>query len=285
MWRVTVGVQKPGVKAQGLGAELRATRKAGGKSMKQVAELLDWSEAKVSRAETGRRNISSEEVAALLAIYEVTGPDRDRLMAMARTPDEPGWLETVRRGLPSESIALATYEAHAQRVTDWSPLLVPGLLQTMDYTRAYMLADHIPEPEIGARLMARQRRQQILDRVTYVAYLDETVLHRRVGSRRIVVQQLRHICDMTEDGRVTLRLVPVDVDAHPGLIGGFMMLESESSPPVVHIEMARSGVFLSDAAATDHYVQTVTRLSELSLNPGESVMRVRQTIRVMEGDT
>lgn len=280
-----MGVQKPGAKAQGLGAELRATRKAGGKSMKQVAELLDWSEAKVSRAETGQRNISSEEVAALLAIYEVTGPDRDRLMAMARTPDEPGWLETVRRGLPSDSVALATYEADATRVTSWAPLLVPGLLQTMDYTRAYMLADNIPDDEIGARLMARQRRQQILDRVDYTAYIDETVLHRRVGGRRILAQQLRHLCDMAEDGRATLRLVPIEVEAHPGLIGPFVMLESESSPTVVHVEMARSGVFLSDVAATDPYVQTLARLSALSLHPGESVTRVRQVIRVTEGDT
>lgn len=272
-------------KAQGLGAELRNLRKARNLSMANVAGQLGWSETKVSRLETGQRPLSSEEVAALLAILSVTGEERDRLINMARTPSEPAWLETVRRGLPSESIVLATYEATAQRITSWAPLLVPGLLQTMDYTSAYMRADNIPDDEIGARLVARQRRQEILDRASYTAYLDEMALRRRVGGPRVLVQQLRHLVDVAAEGRATLRIVPSNVDAHPGLIGAFLTLESDVSPTMVHVELVRSGVFLSDAADTDPYVQTVKRLSAISLNPGESVTHIRQTIKEMEGDT
>lgn len=280
-----MGAKPPGAKAAGLGAKLREVRKDRGMSLVEVARVLGWSESKVSRAETGQRKLSSEGVAALLAIYEVTGEDRERLLAMARTPDEPGWLETVRRGLPSDSIALATYEASAERITSWAPLLIPGLLQTMDYTSAYMRADNIPDDELGTRLMARQRRQQALETVGYTAYLDESVLRRPVGGSRVLLNQLRHLVDVAADGRAVLRVVPVEVDAHPGLIGPFLMLESAVSPRMVHVELSRSGVFLSDLEDTDPYVQTLDRLSEISLNPGESVTHIRQVIKEMEGDT
>lgn len=272
-------MSQPGKKAQGLGAQLREIRKSRGMSMQQVADRLGWSESKVSRLETGQRPLSSEEVSGFLAILDVTGPDRDKLMAMARTPDEPSWLETFRRGLPGDSITLATYEAEAVKLTNWSPLLVPGMLQTMEYGRAFMLADGIPEHEIGDRLMARQHRQQVLDRVEYTAYIDETVLRRPIGDERVMRSQLRHLLDMGEQGS-TIRLVPVNSDAHSGLISPFLFIEFEMAEPVVHIELTRSGVFLSDPSETGPYVGTLSRLSSMSMDEADS----HRAIKVILGE-
>lgn len=270
-------MSQPGKKAQGLGAQLRAIRKLRRLSMQDVAGRLGWSESKVSRLETGQRPLSSEEVASLLAILDVTGGSRDRLMAMARTPDEPAWLETVRSALPDESITLSTYEAEATKLTDWSPLLIPGLLQTMEYGRAFMLADRLAETDIGTRLMARQHRQQLLDRVEYTAFIDETVLHRRIGDERVRRGQLRHLLDMAERDNVTIRLVSVNSDAHPGLISPFLMIEFDLTPPIVHIELSRSGVFLSDESETKPYTETLARLSSISMEEADS-LRAIETI-------
>jgi transcriptional regulator with XRE-family HTH domain len=275
-------MNQPAPKAQGLGAMVRAIRKDRGLSLAQVADRLGWSESKVSRLETGKRPLSSEEVSALLAILDVTGPEHAQLMAMARTPDEPAWLETVRRGLPSESVTLASYEAEAERVTDWALGMVPGLLQTMDYTRAYMLADGIPEGEIGARLMARQHRQEILTRVQYTAYIDETVLRRPIGSPLILRNQLRHLLDMSERDTVSIRVVPVRSDAHAGLLGPFLMLEFAATTPIVHVELARSGAFLGDQAETDPYLRTVCRLSSISLDARQSQDLIDQAAREVD---
>jgi hypothetical protein len=228
----------------------------------------------VSRLETGQRPLSSEEVSSFLAILDVTGESRDRLMAMARTPDEPAWLETVRSALPDESVTLSTYEAEAIRLTDWSPLLIPGLLQTMEYGRAFMLADQLAETDIGTRLMARQHRQQLLDRVPYTAYIDETVLHRRVGDERVRRGQLRHLLDMAERDNVTIRLISVNSDAHSGLISPFLMIEFELTPPIVHVELSRSGVFLSDESETKPYTDTLARLSSISMDEADSVRAI-----------
>lgn len=243
--------------------------------MADVAETLGWSESTVSRLENGRRNIDGEEVSALLAVYGVTGPDRDRLMTIARTPDESSWVDTDLPGLPATSVKLATYEASAAKITDWSPLLIPGLLQTMEYSRAYMLSDGIPEAEVGARLMARQRRQEILHGVAYTAFIDETVLARRIGGSKIMARQVRQLIDIAEEGSTTIRVTPVSTDGNATLVSPFLLMEFEQSPPIVHVELARSGAFLTGEKDTAIYPVLVNKLEATSLDQEESLRLLR----------
>jgi transcriptional regulator with XRE-family HTH domain len=276
-------VSQPGKKAQGLGAELRKIRKERvGRSMASIAEQLGWSESKISRMETGQQPITSEEAASLLAILSVVGDEHAKLMAMARTPNDPAWLDNVRDGLPEESITLATYESEATRLTNWSPLLVPGLLSTLDYSRAFMLADRVAEPDIGKRLMARAKRQeQVLGSgVEYRAYIDETVLRfNRVGDDQILRNQLRHLLEVGERDNVTIRLISVNSDGHSGLISPFMMIEFELTPPVVHVELSRSGVFLSNESETAPYRETLAQLSSISMDEADSLRAIEAMLR------
>jgi transcriptional regulator with XRE-family HTH domain len=253
--------------------------------MAEVADRLGWSESTVSRLETGRRNLAAEDVATLLAIYEITGSERDQLIAMAKTVDEPGWWETTLRGLPSNFVTLAKYEAEARRIANWAPLLMPGLVQTMDYTRAYMLADGIAEQDIGARLMGRQRRQDVLDRVEYTAYIAENVLRQQVGGRVTLINQLRHLLQVSEQPNVTIRVVPVKVDAHSGLIGPFLMMEFEDTPPAVLVELRRSAVFLNGQADTYPYTESLDHLSSLSLDAQESRRCIADVISDLGSET
>lgn len=275
-------MSQPGKKAQGLGAYLREIRKKRvGRSMLSIADQLGWSESKISRMETGQQPITPEEAASLLAVLGVIGDEHAKLMAMARTPTDPAWLDNIRDGLPEESITLATYEAEAVRLTNWAPLLVPGLMQTLDYSRAFMLADGIPELEVGKRLMARANRQrQILDRgVEYRAYIDETVLRfNRVGDDLIRRSQLRHLLDLSERDNVTIQLVSVNSDAHSGLIGPFMVIEFELTPPVVHIELSRSGVFLSDDSETTPYTEALGRFPSILMEEADSVRAIKSML-------
>jgi transcriptional regulator with XRE-family HTH domain len=244
--------------------------------MAEVASQLGWSESLVSRLETGRRNIDSEEVSALLAVYRVTGTERDRLMSTARTSDEPSWHDPGLPGLPADSVKLATYERDAIRITDWSPLLVPGLLQIMEYTRAFMLSDGIAEADVGSRLMARQRRQEILSRVEYTAYIEEPVLSREIGGRRVLRRQIEHLIDVAQSRLAAIRLVPGKTDGHSGLAGPFMLLEFDQAAPIVHVELARSAVFLTGHDDTAIYPATVRLLESLSLDREQSLQRLRQ---------
>jgi hypothetical protein len=94
-------------------------------------------------------------------------------------------------GLPKSTTTLADYESEAIRITDWALLLIPGLLQTMDYSRAWMLADGIDPASIELRLTARLRRQHILTGdVKYVAFIGESALRTPVGGGASSAKQL-----------------------------------------------------------------------------------------------
>ncbi|GAB3283050.1 helix-turn-helix domain-containing protein [Parasphingorhabdus pacifica] len=262
--------RKPGVRARGLGAELGTLRTNSGLSVTDVSAQLGWSKSTLSRLENGRRNITVEEVAALLALYGVTGQARDRLTEMARNDDEPGWWEVGLPGLPSESATLASYEAEASVMVNWEPLLIPGLLQTMSYTRAYMRADGIPYDQIELRLTARLRRQQVLQHteVEYSAFIGEGALRANIGDREVMLEQLIALNQRSRSVRV--RVVPTRVQAHPGMVGGFFMLQFPTARPVVHVELARSAVFLDETPMTGPYRDALQRIDAVALNTRES---------------
>jgi transcriptional regulator with XRE-family HTH domain len=279
--------KKPGARARGLGAELRAIREQNNMSLRIAAESVGWSKTILSRLETGLRNISIEDVAGLLGVYRVTGAKRDQLIAMARNIDEPGWWEQGLTGLPATSATLADYESRANDFTDWSPLLIPGLLQTMAYSRAFMLADGINPAGVELRLTARLRRQQVLNRsdVRYTALIGEPALRTRVGDHMIQAAQLRAIIAVASRPNVSIRVVPSNAEGHPGQLGGFLLLRfPEGGVPVVHVEMARSGAFLDEQRLTDPYFQSLSRIQGVALSETESSRAIDSIAREMESE-
>ncbi|HEU5474768.1 MAG TPA: Scr1 family TA system antitoxin-like transcriptional regulator [Actinophytocola sp.] len=118
-----------------LGARLRAVRKEQTElSLERAADLAQWSPSTLSRIETGKRHVSPEDVATLCTIYGVPVAQRDELVDSAKVGgNTSGWWDKPLPGVPAEMGALASYEADARRLTDWSVTLVPGLLQTYHY--------------------------------------------------------------------------------------------------------------------------------------------------------
>jgi transcriptional regulator with XRE-family HTH domain len=113
-----------------LGAELRRARVAAGfSSQEALAAKLGYDRSVIAKAETGERPPSPEVADALQAELFPAGPDGlvIRLATLARRADGPipswfeSWLEAERA-------------AHMLRL--WSPLLVPGLLQTANDRRS-----------------------------------------------------------------------------------------------------------------------------------------------------
>lgn len=268
---------KPKPQARGLAEGLRIARKASKLAMVEVAEKLQWSQSTLSRIETGVRNASAEEVSALLAVYQVTGEQRDSLIEMARDVDRPNWLETRYSDVPSQAKTLAQYESDASRIVDAGLILIPGLLQTAAYTRSVMHTTGVPPSDIQARVNLRLERQKVLARrkpPRLVAFVDEAALRRRVGGARVMSDQLRHLAALTTMGGVELRVIPFDVGGHPGVNGAYVLLEFADARPVVHLEHRRSGVFLHQAIDVDPYLEATASMNAIALEPMQSVRMV-----------
>jgi transcriptional regulator with XRE-family HTH domain len=262
------------VRARGLGAELRELREQNHFTTREVAKRLGWSASTVSRTETGQRNISSEDVAALLALYGVAGKEREHLLALAREANQPGWWETRHPGLPSQLTALIGFESEATRIIDVELILVPGLLQTPEYMRALMEGGGVPTAEAETRIATRLGRQALLSRPQppeVVTIVDEAALHRPIGGREVMVGQLHHLARVAKYPNITVLVVPYSVGAHPGVNGSFVVLEFAKARTIVHLEHKRSSLFLDDPEDTAPFAASVDTLRDIALNPADSV--------------
>jgi transcriptional regulator with XRE-family HTH domain len=261
------------VSGRGLGRELRELRAAANLSLRRVAELLDWQASKISRMETGKQGTTSEDVASLLAIYGVTGRERSRLLKLAERVDELGWWE-VARSLSRESRTLIRLESEATSILDFEPLLIPGLLQTADYARAVMKVSGVDGADAETRIAGRLSRQTILTRddpPDYHAIMDETLLRRTLGSKRVMAHQLRRLLEVAEQPHVTLQVIPFSHGGYAGLNGPFVVLDFARTRSVVYLDQSITGTFLEEADQLAFYRRRVESLEAVAMSPAESL--------------
>jgi Domain of unknown function (DUF5753) len=143
---------------------------------------------------------------------------------------------------------------------------VPGLLQTADYARELFRAwqsSSTADDEIDQLVAARIERQTIFDRLrppTLVAVLDEAVLRRLIGSRKIMHDQLLHLAEVSARPNITVQVVPAGIGAHAGLLGGFAVASVEGSPDTVYMESPDQGQTTELPSVVGKLVRTFSTL-------------------------
>jgi transcriptional regulator with XRE-family HTH domain len=280
----------PTVRRRELGALLRRLREEKGLSVKQVTEHLLCSPSKVSRIETGQRGATLRDVRDLCDFYGVTDQaERDRLMSLAKEAKEHGWWEPY--DLPEAYRRYIGLEAEARSIKDYDPAVVPGLLQVADYARA-LFEDPLPEgpsmaeltPEaIKQRLEVRLKRQDLLksdgNLRSFRVVLDESVLHRVVGSSAVMKKQLEYIIEISKLPKVTLQIVPYSAGAHPALNSTFNILEFDGdSPDVVYIEGLVDRSYIERPGDLEIYQQVFDRMCRIAMTPHQSVELIQKVL-------
>ncbi len=216
-----------------LGKRLRVGRiTAGFSSQDALAARLGFDRTVIAKAETGERPPTSDVLAAWC---EACGLDADLfadLTELARSADGPipSWFEDYLQA-----------EREAQSLLIWSPIVIPGLLQTDDYARALLLAQQTDtsDERIDALVNARLDRQAIFERpeppdVTVV--LDEAVLHRLIGSPAVMHDALTHVADMSMRPSIVVQVVPASKGANAGIGGAFDIASADGSPDTLRTD-------------------------------------------------
>jgi transcriptional regulator with XRE-family HTH domain len=258
----------PTVRRRELGASLKALRSAKGLTAEQVADRLQISTSKVSRLETGDRGARARDVNNLCDLYEVDDEQRQHLLELASEGKQRAWWQSL-------ALPYSTYvglEAEATSISDYGLGMVPGLLQTADYARAIVRAA-IPRwvPEVvEQRVQWRMARQQVLHAETaphLEAVVDESVLHRVVGSPGVMQAQLEQLLELSDLPNVTLRVIPYEAGALPAGNNKFIILGFAAIPDVVFIEGLTGDLYLEDPRDVETYVMTFRTLVQLAASP------------------
>jgi transcriptional regulator with XRE-family HTH domain len=278
----------PTVRRRRLAAELRGIRESKGKNGDTVAAALKWSPSKISRYERARTGLRPREVERLLDYYEITGPRRALLLALAEDAAQKGWWEEFADTLSEDYQQFIGLEHEATSMAIWHVDVVTGLLQTEAYARhiisSYSRVEPIAPGMIGRLVRVRMKRQQVLDRaeLQLSVVLDESVLQRRIGDDSLMYEQLQVLAQACDRPNLTLQILPLEaqhtVFGESFVIFGFGAdSDDETLQDVVSTEHLKSGFSVEGERETYLHRIAFQMLADVSLDPAASKALILET--------
>jgi Domain of unknown function (DUF5753) len=137
----------------------------------------------------------------------------------------------------------------------------------------------------------RMARQALLTRVTdppaLQVVLNEAILHRPVGGRKVMMSQLEQLTEASELPNVSIKVLPFAVGLHHGIMSGpFEILRfplngsgQDTEPPTVYVESLTGALYLDKPREVDRYDTAFTDIWESSLDERASQGLISQVAR------
>ncbi|MFI0411817.1 helix-turn-helix domain-containing protein [Actinomadura sp. 3N508] len=212
--------------------ELIAWREFRGLTQEQLAQAINYSPSQVAMVETCQRTPKPEFIKSCDAVMETGGALirlYDELVSREVTPDYLNrWQGII---------------ADASEINSFQPLVVHGLLQTPDYARAVLRSGPPSAADIDAKVQSRLARQEILTRddpPMFVCVMDEGILRRPVGGRKVIGEQLHYLAEQAQQPHIRLHVVPNDTGEYAGLAGPFTIATIDGED-YVYLDNALTG--------------------------------------------
>ncbi|MDA3644488.1 helix-turn-helix transcriptional regulator [Saccharopolyspora indica] len=272
-------------RARALSAALREARLTNGMGSRELARHLELSHTQISHWENGHRVPNVENVAMILTALRISPRERERILDLARNVAEPNWLTVGMNGIPQQLAGVVECERSATSIVEWSPMVIPGLLQTSDYTRAIKETGGLPQTDVELRVMLGASRREVLtgrEPLQLHAMIGEPALHEPIGPEGVMLDQLRHLAEMAKLPNVVVQFVPLRIGWHPGWSGPFVLYEFTNTSPVVHFEHHSSGAFIPTEHDVAEYKKAVGWIGRIAMGEVESRDLIAQTISSLE---
>jgi transcriptional regulator with XRE-family HTH domain len=269
-----------GIQKRQLGNELRKLREVTGLTQEQAAEHLGKAANKISRVENGKVGISKTDLDALLRRYQASEKDAlwcRELAAGARRRRTRATAETTLYLGPKWFRAFRDFEQGASQIMQVGSEIVPGNLQTENYTRAMFLGQgsHPDHQTIENTVRVRRDRHALLtrqDAAQFSFVLSESVLHREIGGPKVMAEQLRHLAELALRPNVDIQVIPFDSLSYEPLGYDFTVLrfDYDSATDIAYVETYDDGFCLDKPETVRRYAELQRRLQTIALGPVES---------------
>ncbi|MFL4491722.1 helix-turn-helix domain-containing protein [Streptomyces sp. VTCC 41912] len=238
-------------------------------SQEALARLARTSKSTLSRVETCKGRIPSELPAKLDEVLGTDGKFK-RLFE-----------EIVARSFPSLYRQRMALERDAVAIREWSPTIVPGLLQTADYAR-YLLKAGAPragEEEVSRDVENRLRRQALLNVDTppdVHVVLCESVLRRRFCPQEVMKRQLRALLEAAKSPTVRLQVLPLDAPGSLFIDWPVSLITSPSHAVSVCVETYRTANIIDEPEHVRRAIRTYDELTSEALSTRASARMIEE---------
>ncbi|MFC3996389.1 DUF5753 domain-containing protein [Nocardiopsis sediminis] len=213
------------------------------------------------------------QLAELDRTFNTKGALLRRWSDVSRKVADPDW---YRRVEDAENAASALRMHH--------PVLIPGPLQTPEYTQTVLTYGRPHDSptdiqDLTAFKSARAERLLALSTLTISAVLPEHVVRGCLGDAETAARQLQHLVDLAESGPLGLQIVPSGYPTHIGAsTGAFELLTFVDRLPLVHAEHVSGGELVDDPREAQRIQSVYGLLQAWALSPAQSIELVRKVI-------
>ncbi|MFJ6832556.1 Scr1 family TA system antitoxin-like transcriptional regulator [Streptomyces sp. NPDC091209] len=255
------------------GSELRRLREAARLKQGELGDIIFCTGSLIGQVETAHK-VPTRDFAERVDAALLTGGAFSRLVGLVLRSQLPTWFQ-----------AYAEMEARAAYISTYQCQLVHGLLQTEAYARAVLGVDHTDR--LDEMVAARTERQRILKReqppVLY-AVLDEAVLHRQIGGREVMREQLAHLLGLLGRPWTQLQVLPFSAGEHAGMMGSFNLLRFGDDPDIHYSESYDGGQMTANPQVIRERSLGYARLQAEALSPRESASLIARLMEERHGE-
>ncbi|MEU7617242.1 Scr1 family TA system antitoxin-like transcriptional regulator [Micromonospora rifamycinica] len=211
-------------------------------TLDEVRKKMDWSLSKLVRIEAGAVSISQNDLKALLQLYGVNDPaEREELLDLARRSRQHHWAGEYRDITTPSYMEFLGYEDDAVRITQYSPIVIPGLLQNQEYASEIIKKTAVDDDDATINRLAllrkaRQDRFFSASRASHGRFIiPDTVLAELTGTESAARQRV-HLVELAANPRVHLFVLNT-AKAPKRILASLSLHEfqSEVDPDIVYI--------------------------------------------------
>ncbi|MBT8225036.1 MAG: helix-turn-helix domain-containing protein [Dactylosporangium sp.] len=257
-----------------LAARLRELRERAEISTTRLGSMLGWSQSKVSKIENGRTRPAVADVQAWLDAVDAPADLRAELLDMAESIQVASviWNRTLPGGRAGHQRSIGKLRDESTRIRLFQNTVVPGLLQTAEYTRRVLtLGDVFGLGDTARAAATRIDRQTTLyeDAKRFEFIVTEAALRFRLGPPAVLAAQYDKLLSTATLPSVTLTIIPTDrmastVHAHP-----FTIYDLPDGSAVVTIETYTRELTLTDPEEARLYQRVYDTLRADALHDKE----------------
>lgn len=253
---------------------LRELRELSGMTQRALAHAARLSKSTMNALETGRMTPKRIHAVALdegLSSLGVLSSFWDDVSGRGRRVPE-WWAK------PLES------EKRAERILEYEPCIIPGLLQSTEYAKAMLSLGDNDSEQISKNVDMRTARLDSLQAETSFILTERALLSHPPDQQELVLGQLDHVLKLTSKRKIRLQVLPdesIPLDAHLG----FRIVAINSQQSIVYSEHALGGVTKGDANSITRMTALFERLSSDSLPVKMSMEWIRRAQSQWNGGT
>ncbi|MGW0961537.1 helix-turn-helix domain-containing protein [Streptomyces gelaticus] len=254
-----------------VGRQIKAWRESAGMRACEFGTAIGYGEDQVYKVEGGRRIPRPEYLDRADKVLGASG----KLSAMKEDVAEVRYPKKIRD--------LARMEARAVEILVYANHGVHGLLQTEGHARVLLETRQpfYPQDEVERGVAGRMARRSIFDRSpapTLSFVLEEAALRRPIGGRMEWRRQLERLTEVGRLRNVSLQMMPLDCETHPGMGGEIEVLKFGDGTAVGRSSGAFNGRPVSDPKRLRVLELRYGMIRAQALTPGATLAFIEQVL-------